>query len=209
MSLDRWTDQVLLALAAALLLVVVRPLLAALATLLARLPGRAGSVAARVAAALRPGVARRALALVLGLGVPVTTALHVAPAAVASPIDRAVRPSARDVVRPAAPHATATSAATVVVVQRGDTLWDIARRHLPRGASTADVATSWPRWYAANRAVIGGDPGLLRPGQRLRVPLGVPLGVPRGVPGSTSARSTDGAAGPGAGLAVSLDPDRR
>jgi nucleoid-associated protein YgaU len=59
-----------------------------------------------------------------------------------------------------------------VVVHRGDTLWAIAARHLGAAASAAEVAEEWPRWYAANRTVIGDDPGLLVPGQRLRPPHG-------------------------------------
>jgi nucleoid-associated protein YgaU len=62
-------------------------------------------------------------------------------------------------------------ATNVVVVRAGDTLWDIARRHLPAGATPTAVARAWPRWYAANRAVIGPDPDLVRPGQRLVAPL--------------------------------------
>jgi nucleoid-associated protein YgaU len=57
-----------------------------------------------------------------------------------------------------------------VVVVRGDTLWDIARRALPAGADDGEVADAWPAWYAANRHVVGPDPDLLRPGQRLVVP---------------------------------------
>ncbi|HSR22457.1 MAG TPA: LysM domain-containing protein [Candidatus Eisenbacteria bacterium] len=57
-----------------------------------------------------------------------------------------------------------------VVVRRGDTLWDIAARHLGPRASAAEVAAAWPRWYAANRALVGPDPALIRPGQRLRPP---------------------------------------
>jgi nucleoid-associated protein YgaU len=59
-----------------------------------------------------------------------------------------------------------------VVVHRGDSLWSIAARRLGPGASDAEVAAAWPRWYAANRAVIGPDPDLVLPGQRLRVPGG-------------------------------------
>ncbi len=56
------------------------------------------------------------------------------------------------------------------VVRRGDTLWDVAARHLgPRGSAAA-IAREWPRWYAANRAVIGPDPHHIEPGQRLRPP---------------------------------------
>jgi resuscitation-promoting factor RpfA len=57
-----------------------------------------------------------------------------------------------------------------VVVHRGDTLWDIAARHLGEHATDQDVAEEWPRWYAVNRDLIGGDPDLIRPGQRLVVP---------------------------------------
>ena len=57
-----------------------------------------------------------------------------------------------------------------VVVRRGDTLWDIAARHLGPHASAAEVAGEWPRWHAANATVIGPDPDLLLPGQRLLPP---------------------------------------
>jgi nucleoid-associated protein YgaU len=57
-----------------------------------------------------------------------------------------------------------------VVVRRGDTLWGIAARRLGPSASDARIAAEWPRWYAANRAVIGDDPDRLRPGQRLQAP---------------------------------------
>lgn len=56
-----------------------------------------------------------------------------------------------------------------VVVTAGDSLWSIARAHLP-DPSDADVATHWPRWYAANRTVIGPDPDLIHPGQILLAP---------------------------------------
>lgn len=57
-----------------------------------------------------------------------------------------------------------------VVVTRGDTLWAIAARHLGPQATDQDVAAHWPRWYAANRAVIGDDPDLILPGQVLTAP---------------------------------------
>ncbi|MFZ1287171.1 MAG: LysM peptidoglycan-binding domain-containing protein [Candidatus Phosphoribacter sp.] len=56
------------------------------------------------------------------------------------------------------------------VVRRGDTLWDIAAAHLGSGATRAAIAEAWPRWYAANRTVIGPDPGHIEPGQRLISP---------------------------------------
>ena len=57
-----------------------------------------------------------------------------------------------------------------MVVQRGDTLWDIAARSLGPDATDTDVAAEWPRWYAANRDLIGSDPDLLLPGQELLAP---------------------------------------
>lgn len=56
------------------------------------------------------------------------------------------------------------------VVRRGDSLWDIAARHLGPRASGASIAREWPRWYAVNRAVIGSDPHHVEPGQRLLPP---------------------------------------
>jgi nucleoid-associated protein YgaU len=58
----------------------------------------------------------------------------------------------------------------IVIVQPGDTLWAIARRSLPDGASDAETAQSCDEWFAANRAVIGNDPDLIVPAQRLHPP---------------------------------------
>ena len=171
-------------------LVTHRLLLVALAAL-ARVPGRLGRSAAAAGALLRPGIARRVAAAALGLGTPALAAVATAPPAAAS---------AACAVAPAAHRATPE----VVVVHHGDTLWDIARQHLPASASPADVARAWPRWYAANRAAIGPDPALLRPGTRLRTPDRRPAGTPASSHDRPSAARTD----PGA-VARSLDPDRR
>lgn len=56
------------------------------------------------------------------------------------------------------------------VVAEGDSLWSLTREHLPVGASDARIAVTWPRWYAANREVIGADPNLLIPGTVLQAP---------------------------------------
>ena len=58
----------------------------------------------------------------------------------------------------------------VAVVRRGDSLWTIAARHLGPEATAVEVAHEWPRWYAANRHLIGDDPGLILPGQVLVAP---------------------------------------
>ncbi len=70
-------------------------------------------------------------------------------------------------VRPAAAREVAE-----VVVRRGDTLWSIAARQLGPDASEAEIAAAWPRWFSANRHVVGSDPDLLLPGQVLRAPEG-------------------------------------
>ena len=70
----------------------------------------------------------------------------------------------------ASPPRTGNAVLAEVVVRRGDTLWDIAARYLGVDASAAEIAASWPRWHAANAAVIGPDPDLLVPGQRLLPP---------------------------------------
>jgi nucleoid-associated protein YgaU len=57
-----------------------------------------------------------------------------------------------------------------VVVRRGDSLWQIAGRALSGDATDAEIATEWPRWYEANRDVVGDDPDLLLPGTVLRPP---------------------------------------
>jgi len=57
-----------------------------------------------------------------------------------------------------------------VVVSPGDSLWSLAAQRLPPGASDARVTAYWHAIYAANRALIGPDPDVLQPGQRLRLP---------------------------------------
>ncbi|PVG83111.1 hypothetical protein DDE18_07225 [Nocardioides gansuensis] len=57
-----------------------------------------------------------------------------------------------------------------VVVQRGDSLWAIAASTLPPDAPDSEVAARCRALYAANRAAVGDDPGLIHPGLRLRMP---------------------------------------
>ncbi|HET7305300.1 MAG TPA: LysM peptidoglycan-binding domain-containing protein [Segeticoccus sp.] len=63
------------------------------------------------------------------------------------------------------------------VVRRGDSLWSIAARHLGPDATPSRIAAEWPRWYAANRHLIGDDPGLIVPGQVLQAPADGDLGM--------------------------------
>ncbi|MCL3862662.1 LysM peptidoglycan-binding domain-containing protein [Actinotalea sp. K2] len=69
-----------------------------------------------------------------------------------------------------APDPAPSTSTQEVVIQEGDTLWSIAAAHLPAGSGAREVAQHWPGWYAANRGVIGEDPDLIRPGQRLVPP---------------------------------------
>ncbi|VXB56573.1 conserved hypothetical protein [Arthrobacter sp. 9AX] len=66
-------------------------------------------------------------------------------------------------------NSTGTDSAAVTVLA-GDTLWDIAAAAMGPGASDVEIAMQWPRWYEANRAVIGMDPDVLLPGQILQPP---------------------------------------
>jgi nucleoid-associated protein YgaU len=59
---------------------------------------------------------------------------------------------------------------TGVVVRAGDSLWTIAARSLGPHATNAEIAHEWPRWWAANRQLIGSDPNLIQPGLRLSPP---------------------------------------
>ncbi len=52
---------------------------------------------------------------------------------------------------------------TTYTVKKGDTLWAIAKRFYGDGSK-------WPTIYNANKAVIGGNPNLIRPGQVLVIP---------------------------------------
>ncbi len=82
------------------------------------------------------------------------------PPRVAPPVDSVVLGSLRASVTPQ----------EEIVVRRGDTLWDLAARHLGPNAGDAEIAAAWPQWHEANRATIGDDPDLLLPGQLLRPP---------------------------------------
>ncbi|WP_307875275.1 LysM peptidoglycan-binding domain-containing protein [Frankia nepalensis] len=84
--------------------------------------------------------------------------------------DPVVPPAPRGIGEPAGAGSLAGQGE--VVVLRGDSLWTIAARHLGPAATDAQVASEWRRWWAANRDVIGPDPNLIHPGQRLRPPPG-------------------------------------
>lgn len=167
--------------------------LAVSAGLTGALPGVAGRIGAGVARALLPRAVYRILAGAAGLGVLLTPALASA-AAASHPVVAASQPTPTpqwptdSPVHPPQWPTTPTARHShpqlhehgserhhrhrpeAVVVRPGDTLWDIAADHLPGRRSARRVAAAWPRWYAANRAVIGDDPAVIVAGQHLRPP---------------------------------------
>ena len=80
------------------------------------------------------------------------------------PLPTAPRPPPA-VRRPATPPAT-----DPVVVRPGDTLWDLAAAALPAGADDAEIARCSQEIWRLNRDVVGADPDLIHPAQRLHVP---------------------------------------
>ena len=60
--------------------------------------------------------------------------------------------------------------ADVYRVAPGDCLWSIAARRLGPGATNRAIDRAWRAIYAANRAEVGADPGLVHPGLVLSLP---------------------------------------
>jgi nucleoid-associated protein YgaU len=130
------------------------------------LAGHAGRVVVR-----RPGAVRSlvlALCGVVALGATVSPARAddnrplTPPSLSGLPLpDRATGGSTRpdQVLRP-----------DVHLVRSGDSLWTIAEARLGSRATVADIAGYWQRIYARNADLIGPDPGLIVPGQRLELP---------------------------------------
>jgi LysM repeat protein len=128
-------------------------------------PSVGGNVLAPSADPTAPVAATTAVAATAGAGTaaePPSTAADVPPAA-ATGSGTTSTPTAMAAV--GAPERT-----DAVVVRPGDSLWSIAEASLGPGASDELIAQTWPRWHAANRALIGADPDLIHPGQELAVP---------------------------------------
>ncbi len=137
--------------------------------------GLVGGRAAVVAARLLPRAVRGALVA----GVVTTLSVGTAHAA-ASPDPSPAAATLDGLVLPDRPFSAAHDAPSTgpptrpapdtVVVAPGDSLWSIAASRSGPRASVADVAMSTERWYQENREVVGPDPDLLQPGQRLTAP---------------------------------------
>ena len=157
-------------------------LIAAVGCATARGVGRHWSAGERFVTRNAPAVVRRGLALSFGAGVGLAAAVLPAVAEPAAPPSD-LGWTATQVVTAVPAHATAAasapapasaSASAPVTVLAGDSLWQIAADHLGAGATDADIAGAWPRWYDANRAVVGNDPARIRPGQVLKAPAPAP-----------------------------------
>ena len=72
-------------------------------------------------------------------------------------------PGSPPVITPQPPAQHRTAPVTRYTVRPGDSLWSVALAHYGTGRD-------WGRIYTANRATIGPDPGMIRPGQVLTIP---------------------------------------
>lgn len=158
-----------------------------LAGALASAPGHIGRRAALLTRALLPDVLYRmtvgatsaglVLAPVAGVGAFAAGGVAHASGSAAAQGPSIPAPawptSAPDSAAPVAIHhpppPKASAQAGVVTVRPGDSLWRIAAARLVPTASDKAITAGWRRIYQANRAVIGPDPGLIRPGQHLHV----------------------------------------
>lgn len=102
-------------------------------------------------------------------GIPTAPAFAVPPTAMATPTPAATP----DAGPTPAGGPTGQGPARTVTVQAGDSLWRITAGLLPAGSDDARIAATWPLVYAANRDVVGPDPGLVHPGDVLTVPAEV------------------------------------
>lgn len=102
-----------------------------------------------------------------------TPTLGAADATPGSPHEDSARPSITVAGLPLPDRAIGVRAVPrFLTVRPGDSLWAIAGRDLDPGATTAEIDAHWRELYRLNRALIGPDPDLIHPGQRIRLPRG-------------------------------------
>lgn len=128
------------------------------------------AVLAERAPATRTGLPAGLRRLVLA-GCGVALAAGAAPAlAAGDDASQGMPPLVAGLPFPARPTDLPATTGHTVVVRPGDSLWAITASHLPADASDAAVCAGWHRLYERNRAVVGDDPSLIRPGQQLALP---------------------------------------
>jgi hypothetical protein len=166
------------------------------AATLAALPGTTGRAATTLARLVLPRAALQFVCGAAGVGLVLSPTAALAdsghlPAPLPPTSSASQTSSSTSALPPPSWPTTRRQLATAagepaVVVKPGDSLWSIARAHLPQGATDAQVGAAWPSWYRTNRRTIGRDPALLHAGERLT--------PPNNEPGATNAgTSTDDA----------------
>jgi murein DD-endopeptidase MepM/ murein hydrolase activator NlpD len=78
-------------------------------------------------------------------------------------------------------------------VKRGDTLSQIAASH----------GVSWPKLYEANRSVVGGNPDLIFPGQKLTIGEGAKASKPKAPAPDTASSTSSSTVRPATGAVTS------
>lgn len=101
------------------------------------------------------------------VGVHATPVAGEPPGAPNSPSLEGLRLPELPATREAAPRPAHDQGRTTVVVNPGDNLWSIARDQLSPGAAPSTIDRRWRQLWRANRSVVGDDPDLIHPGQRL------------------------------------------
>jgi nucleoid-associated protein YgaU len=142
------------------------------ATFAARPHGLLDTVSRRITPALVRRLVTAATGASLALNPVVATAAPTgssAPIVATSAVAGSVSPALPEETTPGPPLDPEPAAGTVLV-KPGDSLWRITAQRLGPSASDQQIAIGWPYWYRTNRRVIGRDPNLLQPGERLTVP---------------------------------------
>lgn len=153
-------------LSAAVALIVVHR--AARADVMAELPDHDAGAAFRLLHRWGAPLVRRIAGGVLVVGITASPALA-ATDSMPDTDDLGWQPTANAPAQPGESE-SAEAPTTTHRVAVGESLWSITAGLLGPDATTADIATAWPRLYQANLEVIGTDPGLIHPGTLLTVP---------------------------------------
>jgi nucleoid-associated protein YgaU len=145
------------------------------ATAAAALPGALGTIAGAVQRTVLPGAARRAAAVLIGVGIGVVgTSAATASSPAADSAGTPDAPPALDWAGPDVPDWPAAAPAEGHVVVSGDCLWTVAAGRLTTAgappAGDAEIAAAVRAWWSRNAGVIGPNPDLLLPGQVLQPP---------------------------------------